>query len=47
MLVAVPAWMTSVLFATIPLWTVFIASAAACERLGARKIVSASVAIGG
>lgn len=46
-LVAVPAGVTSVLFAAIPLWTVFITSAAGYERLSARSIVGAFVAIGG
>lgn len=46
-LVAVPAGMTSVLFATIPLWTIFIASAAGFERLRAANVVGALVAVAG
>lgn len=46
-LTGVPAGMSSVLFATLPLWTVFVASAAGSERLGLRSIVGALVAIGG
>src|SRR5260221_7556396 len=46
-LVAVPAGMTSVIFATLPLWTLFLASAAGYERLGARNVPGALVAIAG
>ena len=46
-LVAVPAGMTSVIFATLPLWTLFLASAAGYERLSGRSIVGAFVAIAG
>jgi len=46
-LVAVPAGMTSVLFATLPLWTLFLSAAAGFERLGVRSVVGALVAIAG
>lgn len=46
-LVAVPAGMTSVLFATIPLWTLFLSSAAGFERVRARNVAGALVAVGG
>lgn len=46
-LVAVPAGMTSVLFATIPLWTLFLSAAAGFERVRAVNLIGALVAIGG
>ncbi len=46
-LVSVPAGMTSVIFATLPLWTLFLSAAAGFERLRAMNIVGALVAIGG
>jgi drug/metabolite transporter (DMT)-like permease len=46
-LVAVPAGMTSVVFATLPLWTLFLAAAAGQERLRTMNIAGALVAIGG
>jgi drug/metabolite transporter (DMT)-like permease len=46
-LVVVPAGMTSVIFATLPLWTLFIASAARYERLTVRAAVGALIAVGG
>ncbi len=46
-LVAVPAGMTSVVFATLPLWTLFLAAAVGQERLRPMNLVGAFVAIGG
>ena len=46
-LVAIPAGMTSVIFATLPLWTLFLAAAVGQERLRAMNIVGALVAIAG
>jgi drug/metabolite transporter (DMT)-like permease len=46
-LVAVPAGMTSVIFATLPLWTLFLAAAAGFERLRARNVLGALVAVAG
>jgi len=46
-LVAVPAGMTSVMFATLPLWTLFLAAAIGYERLSVRSVVGALVAIAG
>ncbi len=46
-LVKVPAGMTSVVFATLPLWTLFLSVAAGFERLSVRNIVGAFIAIGG
>jgi len=46
-LVVVPAGMTSVIFATLPLWTLFLAAAAGFERIRAMNIVGALVALGG
>jgi drug/metabolite transporter (DMT)-like permease len=46
-LTEVPAGMSSVLFATLPLWTVFVASAVGFERLGLRNVIGALVAIAG
>ena len=46
-LVKVPAGMTSVVFATLPLWTLFLAAAAGFERISVRNIVGAVIAVGG
>ncbi len=46
-LVAVPAGMTSVVFATLPLWTLFLSAAAGFERIRAMNVVGALVAVGG
>jgi drug/metabolite transporter (DMT)-like permease len=46
-LVAVPASMTSVIFATLPLWTLFLSATAGFERLGWRNLFGAVVALGG
>jgi len=46
-LVEVPAGMTSVVFATLPLWTVFLSSAVGFERLRAANVIGALVAIAG
>ena len=46
-LVAVPAGMTSVIFATLPLWTLFLAAVVGYERLSVRSVVGALVAIAG
>jgi drug/metabolite transporter (DMT)-like permease len=46
-LVAVPAGMTSVIFATLPLWTLFFASAVGYERLSVRNVFGAVVALVG
>lgn len=46
-LVTVPAGMTSVLFATLPLMTLFASAVAGFERITAQSIVGALIAIGG
>lgn len=46
-LVVVPAGMTSVMFATLPLWTLLISAAVGFERLGWRNVIGALVAIAG
>lgn len=46
-LVAAPAGMTSVIFATLPLWTLFLAAAAGFERLQAMNIAGALIAVAG
>jgi drug/metabolite transporter (DMT)-like permease len=46
-LVAVPAGETSVIFATLPLWTLFLAAALGYERLTLRSVVGAVIAITG
>lgn len=46
-LVAVPAGMTSVIFATLPLMTLFVSVVAGFERITAQSIVGALIAIGG
>lgn len=46
-LVEVPAGMFAVVFATLPLWTIFLASAAGLERLSARNVLGTLVAVAG
>jgi drug/metabolite transporter (DMT)-like permease len=46
-LVSVPAGMASVVFATVPLWTLVLSAAVGFERLRAMNLVGALLAIGG
>jgi drug/metabolite transporter (DMT)-like permease len=46
-LVEVTAGMFAVVFATLPLWTIFLATAAGFERLTARSVIGTFVAVGG
>lgn len=46
-LVEVPAGMTSVIFATLPLWTLFMSAAAGFERVRVMNVVGALIALAG